>query len=196
MSSAAANVNRNYGLDASSTSIIVTISAILLVLVSAIFCFSFMRNRAISRRRRANLALENGGASRGRPGTRGLEESRVKSFPTFMFSPETAESDKFVEYGGLKWGEEGRGDLEGGKALPNWGEGGRLRECAVCLAEYVSADMLKLLPPCGHVFHVDCIDMWLQGKTTCPICRREIEALDTAAAMERFSARHEFCLGC
>ncbi|CAI5469709.1 unnamed protein product [Closterium sp. Yama58-4] len=177
MSSAAANITRNYGLDASSTSIIVTISAILLVLVSFAFCLSFVRNRAFARRRRSNLALENGGAARGRPGTRGLDEELVRSFPTFIFSPEAAESGRFVANGGVKWGipgEDGGGDKEGGDSLPNWGEEGGFRECAVCLAEYVSADMLKLLPPCGHVFHVDCIDTWLQGKSTCPICRREI----------------------
>lgn len=43
--------------------------------------------------------------------------------------------------------------------------------CTVCLAEYQEKDMLRILPYCGHGFHVTCIDIWLQQHSTCPICR-------------------------
>ncbi|KAL5710764.1 hypothetical protein ACHQM5_021290 [Ranunculus cassubicifolius] len=44
-------------------------------------------------------------------------------------------------------------------------------QCTVCLAEYQPKDMLRILPYCGHSFHVSCIDVWLQQNSTCPICR-------------------------
>ena len=28
---------------------------------------------------------------------------------------------------------------------------------------------------CGHSFHLQCVSTWLQGRNTCPICRREWE---------------------
>ncbi|XP_078447597.1 E3 ubiquitin-protein ligase Os03g0188200-like [Wolffia australiana] len=43
--------------------------------------------------------------------------------------------------------------------------------CTVCLAEYKEKDVLRVLPHCGHAFHVSCIDMWLQHRSTCPVCR-------------------------
>ena len=43
--------------------------------------------------------------------------------------------------------------------------------CAVCLAEYEAGEMLRQLPPCGHEFHLACIDPWLSNHTTCPMCR-------------------------
>ncbi|KAK4790116.1 hypothetical protein SAY86_017420 [Trapa natans] len=43
--------------------------------------------------------------------------------------------------------------------------------CIVCLVDYHSEDMLRILPNCGHSFHVNCIDLWFQQHSTCPICR-------------------------
>ncbi|GMI83342.1 hypothetical protein HRI_002003500 [Hibiscus trionum] len=44
-------------------------------------------------------------------------------------------------------------------------------QCAVCLSEYRCEDTLRILPYCGHSFHVTCIDIWLQQHSTCPVCR-------------------------
>lgn len=43
--------------------------------------------------------------------------------------------------------------------------------CAVCLADYLEEDTLRILPFCGHSFHATCIDIWLYQHTACPICR-------------------------
>ncbi|XP_051114468.1 RING-H2 finger protein ATL46-like [Andrographis paniculata] len=47
-------------------------------------------------------------------------------------------------------------------------------ECAVCLCEFMDVDKLRLLPICGHAFHMSCIDTWLQSNSTCPLCRGAI----------------------
>lgn len=44
-------------------------------------------------------------------------------------------------------------------------------QCTVCLVEYQAEDILRILPYCGHFFHVTCIDIWLQQHSTCPVCR-------------------------
>ncbi|TKY53568.1 RING-H2 finger protein ATL70 [Spatholobus suberectus] len=43
--------------------------------------------------------------------------------------------------------------------------------CSICLADYKDTDWMKLLPDCGHLFHRDCIDRWLQVNLSCPMCR-------------------------
>lgn len=47
----------------------------------------------------------------------------------------------------------------------------RETQCSVCLGDYKSDERLKRIPPCGHTFHVDCIDHWLTTHSTCPLCR-------------------------
>ncbi|KAG4124617.1 hypothetical protein ERO13_D10G050966v2 [Gossypium hirsutum] len=47
-------------------------------------------------------------------------------------------------------------------------------ECAVCLCEVIEGEKARLLPKCNHGFHVDCIDMWFQSHSTCPLCRNPI----------------------
>lgn len=44
-------------------------------------------------------------------------------------------------------------------------------DCAVCLCEFSENDKLRLLPLCGHAFHITCIDTWLLSNSTCPLCR-------------------------
>ncbi|GFY93371.1 RING/U-box superfamily protein [Actinidia rufa] len=43
--------------------------------------------------------------------------------------------------------------------------------CSICLADYKGSDMLRLLPDCGHLFHLKCVDPWLRLHPTCPMCR-------------------------
>ncbi|CAM8938321.1 unnamed protein product [Rhodiola kirilowii] len=45
-------------------------------------------------------------------------------------------------------------------------------DCAICLAEFADGDQLRVLPQCGHGFHVACIDTWLGSHSSCPSCRQ------------------------
>ncbi|XP_020570920.1 RING-H2 finger protein ATL8-like [Phalaenopsis equestris] len=49
---------------------------------------------------------------------------------------------------------------------------GRLAECPICLAEFVQGDEIRILPQCGHGFHVSCVDTWLGSNSSCPSCRQ------------------------
>ncbi|KAJ4804212.1 hypothetical protein LUZ62_016778 [Rhynchospora pubera] len=44
-------------------------------------------------------------------------------------------------------------------------------ECAICLSEFANGDRVKVLPACGHGFHVRCIEKWINGGGSCPTCR-------------------------
>ncbi|GAB2210384.1 hypothetical protein Droror1_Dr00015650 [Drosera rotundifolia] len=55
-------------------------------------------------------------------------------------------------------------------------EGEEVAECAVCLSEFVEGERGRVLPKCGHSFHVECIDMWFHSHSTCPLCRAPVEA--------------------
>ncbi|XAR58896.1 hypothetical protein NMG60_11014468 [Bertholletia excelsa] len=44
-------------------------------------------------------------------------------------------------------------------------------ECVICLSVFEEGELGRRLPKCGHGFHMDCIDVWLQRHSSCPICR-------------------------
>ncbi|GLD96563.1 hypothetical protein PINS_up005246 [Pythium insidiosum] len=46
------------------------------------------------------------------------------------------------------------------------------RTCIICREEMTAAACKKL--PCTHIFHVDCLKMWVQRQQTCPTCRSTI----------------------
>jgi hypothetical protein len=54
--------------------------------------------------------------------------------------------------------------------------------CAVCLEDVQRGEPVRRLPPCGHLFHRDCVDMWLHSHATCPLCRSDLLAPPSRAA--------------
>ncbi|KAL6591517.1 hypothetical protein ACP70R_028043 [Stipagrostis hirtigluma subsp. patula] len=80
---------------------------------------------------------------------RGLEESDIQALPAFRYR----------------------------KAIKNAADpAAPTSECAVCLGEFEEHESVRMLPSCLHVFHVDCIDTWLQGNANCPLCRTAINS--------------------
>lgn len=48
--------------------------------------------------------------------------------------------------------------------------------CAVCLSDFADGERCRRLP-CGHVFHLGCIDKWLRKNRKCPLCLQDITAM-------------------
>ncbi|KAL5227865.1 hypothetical protein ABZP36_016130 [Zizania latifolia] len=48
-------------------------------------------------------------------------------------------------------------------------------ECAICLGAMQEGDVVRVLPACGHMFHVACVDRWLASSSSCPVCRAGVE---------------------
>ncbi|KAF0934476.1 hypothetical protein E2562_025553 [Oryza meyeriana var. granulata] len=96
----------------------------------------------------------------------GLEKAAVDALPTFAYASGGAGSTQ------------GGGDLEAGNGEP----------CSVCLEDLHAGEMVRQLPACKHLYHVECINMWLHSHRTCPMCRydlsppREVTAKEAAAA--------------
>ncbi|XP_007199014.2 RING-H2 finger protein ATL80 [Prunus persica] len=68
------------------------------------------------------------------------------------------------------------------RALPrvSYNEAGdaRFTECAICLMEFVDGDVIRVLPYCGHGYHVSCVDRWLKCHSSCPSCRGTVAIME------------------
>lgn len=62
-------------------------------------------------------------------------------------------------------------------------EKGKL-ECAVCLTKFREGEKGRVLPGCGHCFHAECIDLWLDSHCTCPLCRVTVESQSESVESE------------
>lgn len=46
--------------------------------------------------------------------------------------------------------------------------------CSICLQDASEGEKMRRLAACGHCFHAECIDPWLEERSTCPECRAQI----------------------
>ncbi|GMP77435.1 hypothetical protein CsSME_00033709 [Camellia sinensis var. sinensis] len=112
----------------------------------------FLNRFSISRNRTQD---DNTGVFSPRILRRGLEESAIQSIPVFKF---TKGSENVVGFRERSFS-----------------------ECAVCLNDFQEEERLRAIPHCSHVFHVDCIDVWLQNNVNCPLCRTSISISTTTS---------------
>ena len=61
-------------------------------------------------------------------------------------------------------------------------------DCLVCREGFGDGKGKRL--PCSHVFHLDCLRMWLQHQQTCPLCRADIPVHSLDAAVQRDHPRN------
>lgn len=97
-----------------------------------------------------------------RPRSRGVDQSIIEAFPV-------------IGYGAVKIIRTSKTPLE----------------CAICLSEFVDNDILLLLPGCRHVFHTDCINIWLENRVTCPVCRSNLSDPEVLAGKRLLSMNSE-----
>ncbi|GAB2272625.1 hypothetical protein Dimus_007447 [Dionaea muscipula] len=81
----------------------------------------------------------------------GIDEATLMSYPKVLYSSKAASKKKDCD------------EEEDSNSTPS--------SCSICLAEYKSKDLLRLLPDCGHLFHLRCVDPWLRINASCPLCR-------------------------
>ncbi|WOL05533.1 RING-H2 finger protein ATL56-like [Canna indica] len=86
----------------------------------------------------------------------GLSPAKLKGLPWFEYSCESA-------------------------ASPPWPP----PDCSVCLERVKEGERCRALPPCGHVFHVDCVDRWLVRSSGCPICRARVGVATPELVIDR-----------
>lgn len=63
-------------------------------------------------------------------------------------------------------------------------------DCAICLADFLNGDELRVLPKCGHAFHLSCVDTWLGSHSTCPSCR-QILVVSTTGECKKCSPENQ-----
>ncbi|PKA57706.1 RING-H2 finger protein ATL2 [Apostasia shenzhenica] len=137
---------------------LISIVILFAVVLSILFLHLYVRwhiidrsSRRAQRRRRHPVFAGEGEASLRVAANHGLDPVVLKSLPLLFFTP----------YAGA-------------------GEDEQF-ECAVCLNEFEEGEKVRLLPRCGHRFHIECIDMWFFSHSTCPICRAAVEAVNEPA---------------
>ncbi|KAI3929856.1 hypothetical protein MKW98_004010 [Papaver atlanticum] len=116
---------------------------IMLIVASVVFSFYCTRNPP-----RQNNGTSDDDDNHNHPAgdiEAGLDEATLESYPKFLYSEAKLQTKQST--------------IADGSC------------CSICLSDYISSDITRLLPDCGHLFHQKCVDPWLLQHPTCPICR-------------------------
>lgn len=57
----------------------------------------------------------------------------------------------------------------------------KIDDCAICFDTISEQQRVKVLQPCNHYFHNDCINQWLIIEKRCPMCMRYLHIPDEEA---------------
>lgn len=60
-----------------------------------------------------------------------------------------------------------------------------MEECAICLCEI--SEQQTFITSCNHTFHRQCIERWMSGHDSCPLCRAHLSHIEPSDI--RFSDR-------
>lgn len=104
---------------------------------------------------------------------KGVKKKVLQSLPKYTYGHGGSTKMGVVAGEGGEGGD-GDGDGDGGH-----GSGG---ECAICLGDFEKGEEIRVLPQCGHAFHVSCIDTWLASHSSCPSCRQILVLVNANAA--------------
>ncbi|KAJ4765810.1 hypothetical protein LUZ62_031090 [Rhynchospora pubera] len=125
------------------------------IATSFAFCFVLMvlflyvRYLLIRRRRRGGVPQE------AEQPKLGLDPTAIAQLPSFTYK---------------------RGSLTAARTVGSSEEmESTLPECSICLSSIEEGEQVRLLPNCRHMFHKECIDVWLSTNASCPVCRGDPE---------------------
>lgn len=51
--------------------------------------------------------------------------------------------------------------------------------CSICSQEFSVGQIVRKVTGCGHFFHQACIDRWFEENSTCPICRANLNRVES-----------------
>ncbi|KAK0473411.1 hypothetical protein IW261DRAFT_693149 [Armillaria novae-zelandiae] len=57
----------------------------------------------------------------------------------------------------------------------DWSTSDSDHRCPICLDDYSPTDSLMKLNDCSHWLHKECLEQWLKGARTCPVCRKAVK---------------------
>ncbi|TEB21502.1 hypothetical protein FA13DRAFT_101975 [Coprinellus micaceus] len=71
--------------------------------------------------------------------------------------------------------------MEKGK-YADWATAEGDKRCPICLDDYTPSDEVMKLKNCSHWLHEGCLDQWLKGANTCPVCRNQVNGTATSSS--------------
>ena len=89
-------------------------------------------------------------------------------------------TDKLVKAKNTIWDDEAEQELVCSSVAKRIGSDGKIelvfkyKSCSICLCDFEHAEKVKVIPRCGHTFHEDCLEGWLQKRFRCPNCNTDI----------------------